>query len=258
MTALPLNCPPLQIMDAAMGTRLIAQGLNLAADDPCLWNLSRPEDVEAVHLADLQAGAQFITTNSFGANKAWLSKLSKRSEFMSVNRAAVTIARNAISLSGLPQTKIVGSIGPTALTDALSVQSQLELLWELGVDHILIETLDATLINTLVHSVARQDRPKVWVSFWQWGPAPVETAGKLADAGFRVWGSNCISQLKTILDVHRQLNLEGVPARIVKPSAMPMDQLTSIPEQLIPTGLIYLGGCCGTDHGSIQAWTKHA
>ena len=165
MTALPINGPRLQIMDAAMGTRLIAQGLNLAEDDPCLWNLSRPEAVEAVHLADLQAGAQFITTNSFSANKAWLSKLGKSSEFISVNRAAVAIARNAISLSGLPQTKTVGSIGPTALTDELSVQSQLELLWELGVDHILIETLDATLINTLVHSVARQDRPKVWVSF---------------------------------------------------------------------------------------------
>src|SRR5205823_4960483 len=64
----------LVLLDAALGTRLIALGLRLEDDDPCLWNLSHPEAVAAIHGRDLAAGSQALLTNTFGANRSWLGR----------------------------------------------------------------------------------------------------------------------------------------------------------------------------------------
>ena len=62
------------VLDAGMGTRLMARGLNPRLDDPALWNLSRPGDVLAIHCRDVAAGSGAILTNTFGANRFWLRK----------------------------------------------------------------------------------------------------------------------------------------------------------------------------------------
>ena len=54
-------------MDGGMGTMLQARGLQ-AGEAPDLWNLSHPEEVQAVHRAYLEAGSQWISTNTFGTN----------------------------------------------------------------------------------------------------------------------------------------------------------------------------------------------
>ena len=68
-----INAGPL-VLDAGMGTRLMALGLDPRSDDPVLWNLGRPGDVLAIHRRDVAAGSGAILTNTFGANRFWLRK----------------------------------------------------------------------------------------------------------------------------------------------------------------------------------------
>ena len=55
----------LLFLDGAMGTMLQSAGLP-AGEAPDLWNLTHPEEVEAVHAAYLAAGSDILTTNTFG------------------------------------------------------------------------------------------------------------------------------------------------------------------------------------------------
>ena len=66
------------VLDAALGTRLLALGLDLATDDPALWNLSHPESVADLHRRDVGAGADALLTNTFGANRPRLARLGRR------------------------------------------------------------------------------------------------------------------------------------------------------------------------------------
>src|SRR5262249_4873838 len=75
-------------LDRGVGPRLIAGGLSLADDAPCLWNLAHPERVLEVHRLDVEAGADALVTNTFGANRAWLARFGRRDEVESLNRKA--------------------------------------------------------------------------------------------------------------------------------------------------------------------------
>ena len=68
MTLLDRLAAEVLVLDGAMGTRLQAHGLALGAA-PDLWVLERPELVEAVHREYVDAGAQVVFTNTFGANR---------------------------------------------------------------------------------------------------------------------------------------------------------------------------------------------
>ena len=98
------------VMDSAMGTRLIARGLDLRSDDPALWNLSRPEDVLDCHARDVSAGADVLLANTFGANRPNLDRLGRSSDLLAINRRAVALAREAAG----PGRFVLGSIGPAA------------------------------------------------------------------------------------------------------------------------------------------------
>ncbi|MBO5647117.1 MAG: homocysteine S-methyltransferase family protein, partial [Clostridia bacterium] len=55
------------ILDGGMGTLLQARGL-MPGEAPEMWNLTRPEEIEAVHRAYFEAGTNVVCTNTFGAN----------------------------------------------------------------------------------------------------------------------------------------------------------------------------------------------
>ena len=78
-------------LDGGMGTQLQARGL-AAGEIPELWNLSRPDDIRAVHAAYLAAGADVIYANTFGANAA---KYHGDAPLADVIAAGVQIAREA-------------------------------------------------------------------------------------------------------------------------------------------------------------------
>ena len=128
------------IFDGAMGTQLQARGLKLGAL-PELLCLTEPETVAAVHRAYVEAGANVVTSNTFGANRR---KLGGKAEVSEVVGAAIRLARS----SGAE--KVALDIGPTGALmkplGAMSFREAYDIFREVVIagrnaDIILIETM---------------------------------------------------------------------------------------------------------------------
>jgi methionine synthase I (cobalamin-dependent) len=102
------------LADGAMGTVLYASGASLDESFDAL-NLTRPELVLDVHRAYLEAGADLLETNSFGANRFKLDGFGLGAKVREINKTAVRLAREAREISGRP-VLIGGSVGPTGRT----------------------------------------------------------------------------------------------------------------------------------------------
>jgi 5-methyltetrahydrofolate--homocysteine methyltransferase len=138
------------LLDGAMGTMLFAAGIKqgLASE---AWNLDHPDQVAAIHLAYIEAGAQFILTNSFGGNRFRLEQHGLEGQAQELNRSAAQIARRAADASD-HQVWVAGSMGPSgqlmeplgALTPELAREGfaqQAQALAEGGVDLLWVETM---------------------------------------------------------------------------------------------------------------------
>jgi 5-methyltetrahydrofolate--homocysteine methyltransferase len=150
---LQLSVPPVLIFDGACGTTL--QSMHVPASawqgyDGCneYLNLSAPSAIVDLHRSFLEAGAQVVETNTFGASRIVLAEYGLESRVCEINTAAVENARKA--MTGMRGCFIAGSVGPTTklpslghisrdvLVDAL--QEQVLALVEAGVDLLVLET----------------------------------------------------------------------------------------------------------------------
>ena len=87
-------CQRITYFDGGMGTMLQAMGLK-GGEQPERWNLTRPEDVKSVYRAYLNAGADVVTANTFGANP-----LHFPTDWEQVLRAGLKQAREALAETG--------------------------------------------------------------------------------------------------------------------------------------------------------------
>jgi 5-methyltetrahydrofolate--homocysteine methyltransferase len=143
---------PVLLADGATGTNLFDMGL-ANGDAPELWLDAHPHRIAALHRAFVQAGADIILTNSFGANGRRLMLHDLQRQAVALNRRAAELARDAADASG--RTVVVaGSVGPTgdlfaplgALTEAEALAvfaEQIEGLKQGGADVVWIETMSA-------------------------------------------------------------------------------------------------------------------
>jgi methionine synthase I (cobalamin-dependent) len=251
------------VLDAGMGTRLVARGLDLASDDPALRNLTHPEAVADVHARDVAAGADAVLTNTFGANRRWLARFGRADSATEVNRRAVALARQAAGAgaAGRP-VFVIGSVGPTASDDPDACRGQAEALLDAGADALLFETHrfdQAVAALQAVRSLVPDATP-VWVSLVDW-PAPVsEPARRLEDLGAAVLGVNCVPGVRPALATARALAGATWLPLLVKPNAgRPGDPpegpgafARAVPA-LLACGVRLLGGCCGTDERHVAA-----
>src|SRR5438132_13447175 len=101
----PLLC------DGAMGTLLYARGI---AYEECFdaLNLTQPERIQGIHREYINAGAQIIETNTFGANRAKLEAYNLTEQVREINIRAVQLAREAREIAGQP-VFIAGAVGPS-------------------------------------------------------------------------------------------------------------------------------------------------
>ena len=98
------------IFDGAMGTMLQQRGL-LPGQSPEELNLTMPDVVESVHADYLQAGADIVTTNTFGGSRFKLREYDLDEKVAQINRRGVEIARAACQKAG--HGKVAASLGPT-------------------------------------------------------------------------------------------------------------------------------------------------
>jgi homocysteine S-methyltransferase len=144
------------LADGAMGTVLYARGvtINRCYDE---LNLTAPELILAIHEEYLQAGAEILESNTFGANRFRLARHGLAEKVSEINAAGVRIARQAVERLKEKQAGeawVAGAVGPlgvrleplgkTGLDEARAAFSeQIRALAKAGADLIIIETMPA-------------------------------------------------------------------------------------------------------------------
>ena len=270
------------LADGAMGTVLYASGASLDESFDAL-NLSRPELVLDVHRAYLEAGADLLETNSFGANRFKLEGFGLAEKVREINKKAVRLAREAREISGRP-VLIAGSVGPTGRTMApfgavqaetvrAAYREQIEALLEGGVDLLVLETIGSLGEMTEAVLAAREacDLPIVAsMTFAEdgrtiGGNSPGEVAARLLGLGATAIGANCSVGPQKLLPVATALvrcveeAAGDVPAvscmpnagwpahvagRVMYPSAP--EYFAGFARRAAEAGVRIIGGCCGT------------
>src|SRR5260370_19467040 len=157
------------LADGATGTNLFAMGLN-SGDSPELWNAEHSDRIQALHQAFVDAGADIILTNSFGANRRRLALHGLDRRVRDPNRLAAESARKVAERAGR-RIVVAGSVGPTGdllaplgpLSEAEAVEvfvEQIEALREGGADVAWIETMSAAEeIRTAALAAAKVGMP---------------------------------------------------------------------------------------------------
>ncbi len=205
------------VLDAGMGTRLMALSLDPRSDDPALWNRARPADVLAMHRRDIAAGAAAILTNTFGANRFWLSKWGQNDAVELINRRAVLLARDAAGEGRF----VIGDIGPTAALRPGAAVEQAAILVDAGVDALILETYGFPDVERVLRDIRSSLRVPIplLASLWQWPDPYAAAARRLVDAGANVIGMNCQAGIEAAIAFAEGLHGQTGCPLLVKPSA---------------------------------------
>ena len=279
-----LNKSPLLFLDGGMGTQLQSKGLQ-PGEIPELWNITRPQDVRAVHEAYFAAGADVVYANTFGANAA---KYHGDVPLADVITAAIGLAREAVANAG-GQHFVALDVGPTGRLlkpagdfefDAAyeAFAEQVAIGAKAGADLIVIETMGDTYELKAAVLAAKENASLPILATVALGDdgklltgGSVECVAALLE-GLRVdaLGFNCGLGPDRMLPYVKRLAALTTRPIAVKPNAgMPkmIDGLTVFtvgPEEfaqdvatLVEAGASIVGGCCGTTPAHIAALTKH-
>ena len=275
------------LADGAMGTLLHARGIGF---DQCFdeLNLTHPGAVADIHRAYIDAGAQLIITNTFGANRFKLAKHGLQDHVVQINQAGVDLAKRVVSAS-FRDVMIAGDVGPLGVriapygrvkpeTAREAFAEQVRALAEAGVDLIVIETFSdlyeireairaAQEVCTLpvVASVTftRDDRTLL-------GDDPTKVARMLREFGVDVMGVNCSGGPAQLLRLLKQMKTAVPEAKFwVKPNAgwpeqvggrimypADADYFGDYALSFREAGACIVGGCCGTTPQHIAAMRK--
>jgi homocysteine S-methyltransferase len=271
------------VADGAMGTLLYARGVPFDFPSEAA-NLHRPDLVRDIHLAYLDAGAELVETNTFGANRMKLAAHGLEREVASINAAGVRLAQEAIARTGR-QAWIAGSVGPlgrriaplgaTSESDAEEVfAEQARALVDAGAQVIILETFfDLDEIAAAVRAVQRvADVPIIaQMTFAQdgrtlLGYTPEEVVARLESLRVGVIGANCSVGPHGMLDVlERMATAARTPLSAMPNAGLPayiggrfayMASPAYVAEHavtLIDMGVTIVGGCCGTTPEHIAA-----
>ncbi|SNB47731.1 bifunctional homocysteine S-methyltransferase/methylenetetrahydrofolate reductase [Geobacter sp. DSM 9736] len=265
--------------DGAIGTMLYSKGVSLDASFEHL-NLVRPELVEELHREYLEAGAQVIETNTFGANRTKLGLIGLENKVEKINRRGAELARRAADAAGR-SAFIAGSVGPLARPkgeeqdlspdDVLSVfREQCTALANGGADLFILETFSDLEQLKLALTAARETGlPAVAsMAFLEGGRTgggiEVERmATALTEAGASLIGANCgAGPLEVLRNLERMAAVTEIPLAAYANNGFPEyrdgryiyrttpDYFAERALEMASAGARLIGGCCGTtpDH----------
>jgi len=275
------------VADGAMGSMLF----EIAGAQRCLeeLNITQAEAVFGIHQAYLDAGAQIIETNTFGANRNKLTALGLGERVTELNHRGVKIAREARE-AARHEVFLAGSIGPLGVVrhviqlppDEMTeiFREQAAALEERGVDLFILETFsDVDELCSAVYAirsfsqlpiVAQLTYSEEGTTFG--GTRPADAWEKLKGRNVQAIGANCTIGPQLLLPVLRDLAaaahlpLSAMPNagfphrmgdRIVYPKSSP-EYFALFAREAAEIGVRLLGGCCGTTPEHVRAMADAA
>ena len=274
------------LCDGAMGTLLYAKGIfiNRCYDE---LNLSQPELIRDIHHDYLQAGAEIIETNTFGANSFRLARHSLVDRVRDINVAGAHVAREAAKSFDV---WVAGSIGPlgvrieplgkTSFEEARAAfRQQVAALIEGGVDLLMLETfgyLEELHQAVLACRDVNAKLPVVLPIVAQVtidedgncldGSNPEAFAARLTEWNVDVLGINCSVGPVAMLDaIERVRAVTSLPLAAQPNAGMPRsvegrniylcspEYMATYTPRFVAAGVRLIGGCCGTTPDHIRA-----
>lgn len=276
------------IGDGAMGTQLQMAGLEPGGCGEA-WNLDHPDRILAIQRAYVDAGAECLTTNTFGGCRITLARHGEEARTAAINRAAVAIARQAF---GDGPGFVVGDIGPFGgIMEPLgdisradvetAFAEQAEALVGAGADAIIIETQTALEELEIGIAAARAAGAQVVIGSMAFdrmfesddvrtmmGISPERAAEFMIQQGADIVGTNCGTGVDMVIAaniVGRYRAVCDLPIMVQANAGQPVLEnmktvYTQTPAEmadgvarLLDAGARIIGACCGSTPGHIRA-----
>jgi 5-methyltetrahydrofolate--homocysteine methyltransferase len=279
-----LEAGEMVVGDGAMGTMLQAAGLT-DGGAPELWNVEAPEKIRAIYEGYAKAGANLITTNTFGGTRARLKLHNLQDRAYELNLAGTRLAREVADEYGAlvagdigPTGEIMEPIGPLSMDEARELfAEQARGLIDGGADYILIETMShLDEVQAAVEGVRQVDPDITIVASMSFdtnyhtmmGVSPRQAAEAIASWGVRVLGANCgngPAEIVAVMTQMTQYRPEGVYLLAQSNAGMPQYvdgeiQYDGTPEVMAEyaktvrnLGVDVIGACCGSTPAHIAA-----
>jgi 5-methyltetrahydrofolate--homocysteine methyltransferase len=275
------------IGDGAMGTQLQLAGLEPGGCGEA-WNIDYPERVIAIQRAYVDAGADCLLTNTFGASRIMLERHGEGDRVVAINRAAVDVARRAF---GDRRGFVIGDVGPFGgLMEpfgdiepsrvARAFREQARALVEAGVDAIIIETQTALEELEIAVAAAREEGAEVVIGSIAYdlmqdgievrtmmGVSPEGGAQFMVERGVDILGLNCGTLIDMAIAadiVRRYRSVSPLPVMAQPNAGQPVLENFQVvykqtPEEMaggvldvVRAGARIVGGCCGSTPAHIR------
>jgi len=260
--------------DGGMGSLLQAKGLK-PGELPETWNILHPEIIEEIHFDYLAAGADIVTTNTFGVNRF---KYKKEDGFSveEVVRAAVANAKKAVKRAGHgyvaldlgPTGKLLEPYGTLGFEEACDVYKEVVRAGaKAGADLVIIETMgDSYELKAAVLAAKESCDLPIFATVTLDEKGKMLTGGNvesvtalLEGLGVDVIGLNCgLGPIQLLPLIRRMVEVASVPVMVNPNAGLPRsedgktvydidsDAFADAMRAIAESGVSVLGGCCGT------------
>ena len=273
------------ISDGAMGTMLQGKGLT-DGGAPELWNVENPAAIEEVLEEYAAAGANLITTNTFGGTRGRLQMHGLEDRLFELNKAGAEIARKVADRH--PGCFVMGDVGPSGeLMEPMGTMTideakalfadQIKALVAGGVDAILIETMSDLQEVEAAVKAAKEVAPElpiiVTFSFdtnlrTMMGVKPAVAVKTLAAEGVRIIGANCgrgVDEIRVIAKELTEARPDGVFIITQSNAGLPKlvggdfiydgtpEEMSKYAKDMKDLGVNVIGSCCGSSPAHTKA-----
>ena len=273
------------ISDGAMGTMLQGKGLT-DGGAPELWNVENPSAIEEVLEEYAAAGANLITTNTFGGTRGRLQMHGLEDRLFELNKAGAEIARKVADRH--PGCFVMGDVGPSGeLMEPMGTMTieeatalfadQIKALVAGGVDAILIETMSDLQEVEAAVKAAKEVAPNlpiiVTFSFdtnmrTMMGVKPSVAVTTLAAEGVRIIGANCgrgVDEMRVIAKELTDARPDGVYIITQSNAGLPKlvggdfvydgtpEEMAKYAQDMKSLGVNVIGSCCGSSPAHTKA-----
>lgn len=253
----------IKFFDGGMGTMLQAAGLK-AGQLPETLNITNKDMILAVHRAYADAGCEYITANTFGANCL------KFENYDEIIKAGIELAKSVgkkVLLDIGPTGKLLKPMGELAFDDAIDIFAKTVIAGKDGADAVLIETMSDTYeIKAAVLAAKENCNLPIIVTmiFDEKGRlltgADIKTAVTMLEGlGVDVIGLNCGLGPKQMIEYVKELRKwTSLPIAVQPNAGLPVsvngktvfnvepEEFAQDMKEIAKLGVSYLGGCCGT------------